>query len=313
VRFNALLRALTANIGLKIVSLLFAIFLWLYVTAQVGERQTFRVPLELANVPESLTVVRDLPKDIVITMRSSRSELLKLRLMSSVKATVDLSEARAGRLMIALTPGNLNLPSGFRAEDVTIEKPKSLTLELERVVSESVSVTPVLRGLLPKGMILVGEPSVTPDRVVVRGPASEMRGVTSVETEPIELRGRPGKFSREVRLRGLDGRSVVPDKVLVDVEVAKRAVRTIPGIPPTILQGEEGLAVECSPATAALTVEGPEDLVAKLVPDDVSIILSIPPGTRGTTRIRPEVIVPQGIDSFSLDVSSFEVRVEPRR
>ena len=39
-------------------------------------------------------------------------------------------------------------------------------------MSAYVPVTPVFRGSVPKGMILVGQPSVTPDRVLVRGPAS---------------------------------------------------------------------------------------------------------------------------------------------
>jgi hypothetical protein len=53
--------------------------------------------------------------------------------------------------------------------------------------------------------------------------------------------------------------------------------------------------------------------VNRLVPDDVSIILNVPPGARGTNRIQPEVIVPQGIDTFFLDVASFEVRVLSKR
>jgi len=313
VRFRNVYRAVTANIGLKIVSLLFAVFLWLYVTAQIGEKQTFRVPLVLANVPESLTVVREAPADIAITMRSTRSELLKLRLLSNVKATVDLGAARGGRVIVPLSTAILNLPSGFKVEDAAIESPKSLTLDFERVVSVSAAVAPALRGAVPKGMILVGRPVVTPDRVLLRGPASAMNGITSVETEPIDLQNKRGKFSREVSLRPGGRRKAAPSRVLVEFEVSKRAVRTISGIPPTLLQGEEGLVVEFSPKTAALTVEGPETLVNRLVADDVSIILNIPPGARGINRIQPEVIVPQGIDTFSLDISSFEVKVSSKR
>jgi YbbR domain-containing protein len=313
VHFEKAYRAITANIGVKIISLLFAIFLWLYVTAQIGERQTFRVPLELANIPESLAVVRDVPKDIAVTVRSTRSELLKLRFMSNIKATVDISGARRGRNIVPLSTGILGLPAGFRQEDASIESPKSLTLDFERIVSASLPVTPVLRGSIPKDMILVGRPSVTPDRVLVRGPASAMTDVTAVETEPIDLRNRRGKFSREVSIRPGQGCEGIPAKVLVEFEIARRAIRTLEGIPPTLLQAEEGLEVEYTPQTAALTVEGPEELVNKLVPDDVSIILNIAHGLRGTTRIQPEVIVPPGIDTFSLDVSSFEVRVSSKR
>jgi YbbR domain-containing protein len=313
VRLGRVYRAVTANLGIKIVSLLFAVFLWLYVTAQIGERQTFRVPLELANIPDSLTVVHDVPKDVLITMRSTKSELLKLRLMSNIKATVDVAGARRGRVIVALSTGILSLPAGFKQDDVTIERPKSLTLDFERIVGVSVPVTPVLRGAVSKDMILVGQPVVTPDRVLVRGPANAVAGVTAVETEPIELRSRRGKFSREVSIRTGSGWGVTPGRVLVEFEISRRVVRTIEGIPPTLLHEEEGLEVEYSPKTAALTVEGPEELVNRLVPDDVSIILPIAQGARGTIRIKPEVIVPQGIDSFSLDVRSFEVKVLPKR
>jgi YbbR domain-containing protein len=79
VRFQNLYRVVTENIGIKIVSVLFAIVLWLYVTAQIGEKQTFRVPLDLVNIPESLTVVSEVPREAAVTMRGARSELMKLR------------------------------------------------------------------------------------------------------------------------------------------------------------------------------------------------------------------------------------------
>jgi hypothetical protein len=90
-------------------------------------------------------------------------------------------------------------------------------------------------------------------------------------------------------------------------------VRTIEGIPPTLLQAEAGMHIDYSPKSASLTVEGPEALVNKLVPDDISIILTITAGRFGTYRIQPEVIVPQGIDTYSLNVESFEVKVVSKR
>jgi YbbR domain-containing protein len=313
VRFQNLYRAVTENIGIKIVSLLFASLLWLYVTAQIGERQTFRVPLDLVNIPDSLTVVSEMPKEVSVTMRGARSELMKLRFLSRIRGTVDLGGAKQGRVVVPLSAAILNLPAGFPAGDAAIDAPRSLTLDFERVVIAYVPVTPVFRGSVPKGMILVGQPSVIPALVLVRGTSAAMSGIAAVETEPIDLRNKRSGFSLEAVLRVGERREAVPRSVLVEVGIAKRAVRTMAGIPPTLLQVEEGFMAEYSPATASLTVEGPEDLVNRLVNDDLSIILSIPPGTRGTSRIQPEVIVPQGIDTFTIDVDSFEVKVLPKR
>lgn len=312
-RFQNLYRAVTENIGIKIVSLLFAVLLWLYVTAQIGERQTFRVPLVLVNIPESLTVVSEVPREVSVTMRGARSELMKLRFLSRIKGTVDLGGARQGRVVVPLSAAILSLPAGFPAGDAVIDAPKSLTLDFERIVETFMQVTPAFLGPVPKGMILVGQPSVSPARVLVRGTAAAMGGITAVETEPIDLRNRRSGFSQEAVIRVGERLEAIPRSVRVEIEIAKRAVRTMPGIPPTLLQVEEGFLVECAPSTASLTVEGPEDLVGRLVDDDCSIILSIPPGTRGTIWIQPEVIVPQGIDTFAIDVDSFEVKVLPKR
>jgi YbbR domain-containing protein len=313
VRFQNLYRVVTENIGIKIVSILFAILLWLYVTAQIGEKQTFKVPLDLVNVPESLTVASEVPKELTVTIRGARSELMKLRFLSRIRGTVDLGGAKRGRVVVPLSAAILNLPSGFPAGDAVVAAPKSLTLDFERIVVAYLPVIPVFRGTLPKGLIIVGQPSASPPVVLVRGTAAAMNGVTAVETEPIDLRNKRSGFSQQTALRAGERREAVPRSVRVEIGIAKRAVRTMPGISPTLLQEEEGFVVEVSPPTASLTVGGPEELVNRLVNDDLSIILSIPPGMRGTSRISPEVIVPQGIDSFSIDIDSFEVKVLPKR
>lgn len=312
-RFQNAYRAVTENIGIKIVSILFAILLWLYVTAQVGERQTFKVPLDLVNIPESLAVASEAPKAISVTVRGPRSELMKLRFLSRIRGTVDLGGAKRGRVVVPLSPAILNLPAGFPAGDATIDAPKSLTLDFERMVSAYVPVRPVFRGEVPAEMILMGQPTVSPPVVLVRGSAGAMSGLAEVETDPIDVRGRRSGFSQDVAVRAGEGREARPRSVHVKIEIAKRAVRTIPGIPPTLIQVEDGFEAECSPPTASLVVEGPEDLVGRLVNDDCSIVLSVPPGARGSLWIKPEVIVPQGIDTFTIDVDSFEVKVSPKR
>ena len=314
VRFQTVIRAVTANMALKLVSLFFAVFLWFYVTAQIGDRQRFSVPLELAAIPESLMVVNDVPSRVEVTVRGARSELLKLRLFGKVRATVQLAAVHRGSVIVPLAAGILNLPEGFRPEDATIERPKSVALEFEPVVSRYVPVIAVVSGELPKDVILVGRPVASPPRVLVRGAASVMEGMTEARTEAIELKNRRATFSSEVPLeQRVAGREVFPGTVVVTIEVSKRGVRTIEGIPPTLLQAETGMRIDYSPKTAGLTVEGPEELVVKLVPDDSSIILTIAAGRIGTYRIQPEVIVPPGIDTYSLSVDSFSVTVLPKR
>ena len=312
-RTDWFIRAVTANIGLKIVSILFAIFLWFYVTAQIEGTETIEVPLEIVNMPESLVVVNDAPRTVEVTMRGARSDLLKARLFGKTRLTVDLAGAQGRHLSVPLSKGMITLPAGVRQEDVSIRSPRSLSIELETRVSRSIPVEIVFRGTLPAGMMLVGRPAVTPDRVIARGPAGAMNALAAARTEPIELDGRRGRFSAETALRTVAGVAFEPRAVLVEIAVSRRAERTFEGLAPTFLQLDEGLAAACAPPTATLTVQGPDEFVRSLSPDEVSIVLSLEPGATGTFTIEPEVIVPALIDTFRLSVSAFEVTVAPKR
>ena len=106
-RFEKLYRTLTANLGLKIVSLVVALLLWLYVTAQQGQRQGFKVPLELEHIPDSLTVMQEVPAAVEVTVSGTKSDLLKLRFLSKMRAVVDCSAEKRGTVSV---PGASSKP-----------------------------------------------------------------------------------------------------------------------------------------------------------------------------------------------------------
>ncbi|MCK4236739.1 MAG: hypothetical protein KAX38_06445 [Candidatus Krumholzibacteria bacterium] len=311
-RFENFYRAIKANIGAKIISLLFAIFLWLQVTAQQEEKQAFRVPMELFNIPDSLTIIHDVPEFIEVTIRGSRSNLIKLRLFSKLKASIDLSMAKMGRVNVPLSSAVLNLSDEFDPRDIAIDNPKSLSLNFERVVVSSVPVNVAYKGEIPRDMIITGRPVVIPRKVKVRGAASVVGSITFLTTEEIDIRNKRGKVMQEVGLE-LCGRdvSIIPDKVLIEMEISKRAVRTLANIPPTLLQDDKTLLLEYSPSAVSLTIEGPEEVIRNIVTDDVSVILNITMKKPGTYRLQPEVIVPEGIEKYWLDVDAFEITVLP--
>jgi YbbR domain-containing protein len=305
-------RVITANLGAKIVSLLFALLLWLHVTAQQGENQFFRVPLLLGGIPDSLTVVQEYPREIEVTVRGSKIDLLKLRLFGRLTASVDLSKAVKGRNTIPLNAAVLNLPEQFDPREVTVEEPKSLVLNFEKVVTRSVPVRIVWKGDASRDVIMEGDPVIIPARVQISGASSVVGAIESLPTREIDIRGRKGRFSQEVEVaRGGRDITVVPDKVLIEVSLQKRAVRTLANIPPTLLQDESGRVIEYSPKFVSLTIEGPEDVIREITADDVSVILNVAARKPGTYRIEPEVIVPRGIEKYFLDIDAFEIRISP--
>lgn len=312
-RLKKLHQALTANLGLKIISLLFALFLWFYVTAQQTEKEGFRVPLVLEHVPESLTVMQEVPASVEATVAGTKSDLLKLRLFTKMKAVVDCSAEKRGTVTVPLSAANLRIPGDIRLGEMRIENPRSLILTFETVERRYLPVHAAFAGELGKDLTFGAPPVVVPDRVLVSGASSAMAGMTSVSTAEIALPTRPGKISRDVSVSLAGRRAVVdPPKVLVEVTISKRAVRTLENIVPTVLQADEDLEVAYAPKVVSITVEGPEELVKSLAPDEVSIVLNVTMRRPGSYSIRPDVIVPQGIDKYSLDIETFDVTLAPK-
>ncbi len=303
-------KAMTANLGAKIISLFFAVFLWLHVTAQQLENQTFRVPLALAGIPDTLTIIHDLPEYVEVSVRGSRSNLLKLRLFGKLNATVDVSVAKPGRINISLSSAILNISEEFDPREVIIDEPKVLTLNFERVVSRLVPVKVAFKGEIPRDIIIRGEPAIIPDRVRVIGAMSIVNGIKLLNTEEIDIKGKRGKLSQELGINMSGYNAVVaPDRVLVEIVLSKRGVRTLANMPPTILQDTENVLVRYSPKTVSLTIEGPEELIKGITSDEVSILLNITTRKPGTYKIQPEVKLPQGIETYWLDIEYFEITI----
>jgi YbbR domain-containing protein len=301
---------MTANLGAKIVALFFAIFLWLHVTAQQLENQTFRVPLALTGMPDSLTFIHEVPEFVEVTVRGSRSNLLKLRLFGRLKATVDLSDVKRGRINIPLSPVMLNISEDFDPRDIEVDEPKTLTLNFERVVTRMVPVRVAYRGEIPQDIIIRGVPTIIPDRVQIRGASSVVSGIAMLNTEEIDVRGKRGKLTQEVGI-SISGRSVAvnPAKVLIEMELSRRGVRTLANLPPTLLQDAGDVEVTYSPKTVSLTIEGPEEVIREITSDKVSILLNITTRNPGSYKIRPEIKLPQGIEKYWLDVEYFDIEI----
>ncbi len=310
--FDRIINAMTRNLGAKIVSLVFAFFLWLHVTAQQGENQTFRVPLSMAGIADSLTIIHDVPEFIEVTISSSRSNLMKLRLFGRLAATVDLSKAVKGRNTVPLSAAVINLPEQIDPRKVTVDNPKTLVLNFEEVVTKSVPVRIAYRGEIPDDAIIEGSPVIIPARVKITGALSVVRGIEVISTSEIDIRNRRGEYSEEagLMLGGMNIRAV-PDRVLIEMSIHKRAIRTLANIPPTMLRDNESFSVEYSPRVVSLTIEGPEEIIRRITTEDVSVILDLTGKVAGTYLIEPEVIVPNGIERYFLDTDNFEITILP--
>lgn len=206
---------MTENLLLKILAFVFALVLWFFVTAEQTVEKAYPVPLELRNVPEGLVVTSEVPSLIDVRISGPRTVLLNLS-PAELNIGVDLKGLSPGVTSFKRLEERLRLPHSLK---ITRLSPSVIDVRLERVQEKTVSVRPVFSGTLPEGLV-VEKIEVSPREVIVSGAGSELKNVSDVETEPINVDEVRESFKLEVPLNYVGkNTSLEPDVKAVEVEV----------------------------------------------------------------------------------------------
>ncbi|MCK4691181.1 MAG: YbbR-like domain-containing protein, partial [Desulfuromonadales bacterium] len=177
-------RLLTENWTLKLLSLVFALILWIFIMGERRQEVGYRVPLELQNIPAELMVANEVPSLVDVRVSGPRTLLMKVS-PKDISITVDLVDLQPGLTTFKRLEERLNLPSGLR---VTRLSPSFIDLKLERIRQKRVPVKIALVGE-PLAGYRIGSVRAVPERVLVEGAESELKNVREVTTEPIDLSG----------------------------------------------------------------------------------------------------------------------------
>ncbi|MDR0931000.1 MAG: hypothetical protein LBM38_04590 [Clostridiales bacterium] len=224
-------RLLTRNIGLKLLSLLLAIFFWYYVVAFLNpqtEATIYNVPIVVSNysmlTEHSLVVsnsIDDSDKSMNITIRGPRS-MVKRANNKNISVIADLSNyLSVGTHVIPL---NIQLPSA----DLSVVKQTvdNFSVNIDTLATKKFPVLVVQEGKMPADYVLYSHaPSV--GEVTISGAQNTLLTIDRVEV-PINLTGATASFTQTNGYKLLSGNDVEitnvelnisPEQVSVTAEV----------------------------------------------------------------------------------------------
>jgi YbbR domain-containing protein len=210
------LKVFTKNPILKIISLILAVILWLFVKSEKGGEVGLVVPLELYRLPANLIVTQVTAEVLNVRINGPLSQLERLS-TKEVRARVDLSRAKPGLNSFDILAKNFNIPQGLK---ITQTSPSAIKVELDRVVDKVVRVKALVKGKPPKGSqsVIV---SVDPPYINLKGAHTQLVGLKEVSTEEIDISGVKQTVKVEVplKLTGLTLQKGGNKKVTVTIEV----------------------------------------------------------------------------------------------
>lgn len=202
---------------LKFISLAFAVVLWFFVLGESRMEVTHVAPLEYENLADGLMIANEVPTSASIRISGPRALQVNLS-PSDISLGIDLKGLSPGMTSFKRLEESLNIPSGLK---ITRISPSYVDVKLERIRDRDVPVRVVLSGEPAPGFLVKASKAV-PEKVTISGAESELKGVSEVVTESIDLTNVQESFSQAVALSYIGNYTDLKETKTVEVQVVLR-------------------------------------------------------------------------------------------
>jgi YbbR domain-containing protein len=177
-------RYLKPNLGLKLISLAFAVGLWLAVARDPVAEVAVEVPIEFHNFPENLEISSEHIPRAQIRLRGPE-RLVRRVAPADVHAEIDLSGAKSGERTFDLTAQQIRKPYDL---EVIQAIPSQFHLAFDTRASRWVEIHPRVLGSFAPGY-RIGRIAVTPSVIMITGPRKRVEAVEAATTDPVDVSG----------------------------------------------------------------------------------------------------------------------------
>jgi YbbR domain-containing protein len=217
--------ALFDNLGLKFLSMVLAVTVFLLVNTDKDREMTVQVGVSYT-LPEDKVLVSDRIDDVRVTLKGSWRRLRKIDPREIDRVNLDLRHATSGE--IAISSDLIHLPSGVA---ITSISPRYVHVAFDKRVDKVVAVTPGVSGRPEHGYV-VDEIKPLPATIKLLGGERLLASLTQVRTREISLEGHTDSFITETEVLPPEGTELVGNpRVSVQIRLDEELVtRKLPGL-----------------------------------------------------------------------------------
>lgn len=299
---------LFSDTALKIISVIVAVLLWMYVMSEQNPYVTYvvkDVPVKLLNLDEDRFAIKGDSKFFVNVKINGRRSIVTEIKPRDITAEANLQGRIEGENLVPVT---VSVPSNVEMVDFY---PKEIMVYLDAIIEDQMSVTVKLKGK-PKEGFAVKDPVVKPDAVFIKGPRSKVDIVKKV-VATVDVTNKDKNITSTVPLKALDSKGNVQKDVsiwpkTVEVSLSIVPVNSIPIVPNIIGSPPEGFYIKNVKLEKSRVFVTGDDRVI----ENISNIMTEPISVEGATEsFEKEVrlILPEGVQLVS-DRNTVKVSIE---
>ncbi len=289
IRIGDFIRRIQRNAGLRVISLLIALGLWIFVNAgQRGAVETLSVPISYRSLPPGLVIVNHPPDFVKIEVSGPRT-LLSLLDPERLTLRLELATIPTGRSDLKLSPALFNVPRQTTVARIT---PDEVHIDVDRIVARDLPVHLDIEGQ-PAPKYQITGVDLKPVTVPVSGPSRYVLALQEIDTEALELKGESSDVDARLALQSPDPNvHIGANRVQVHLDISEViADREFKGVPVEVRDTD--FKTHVSPQKATITLRGP---ASKLEGLDLTglVYVDAKGGDPGPHDLPLQVDLPQG-------------------
>ena len=303
-------RFITNNLGLKLLAVALSLLLFSLVHSDVDAQRSMFIDVVALLPPADAgrMLISELPTQVKVTLRGSRSRLSDLSRDDFSPIQLDLREGTNGYYYFR--PNEVDVAGGVHVMEI---EPATVPLTWAPTGRKEVAVHARIEGKLEEHHRLRAAVTARPSSVFVRGPKSVLEELSTVSTESVSLASvSVGQHMRRVALAPLpklvtyEGDAYVEVQLDVEPIVAERTLKRLE----VAVLGASAAALR--PDQISVTLRGPQEALAELDPEQVVPYIELSTATSTLTahdiKLRG---VPETLEVLRVTPSSVLARSAP--
>lgn len=232
--------------------------------------------LNYKNLPDTLLLGNKSVNSIEAKLRTSGFRFLYYNFINK-RVDVDLSQVIAEN-------GNYLITEDALSEQIELQLPQSISLidldrsqlfvDLYQVTAKELQIKPRLDLQFQQNFIMEGEPIITPETVLVKGPKNEIDTLTTIYTSKIEMTDVSSDFSENVLLvfpKNLSNSVFSINRVNVKGKVVKFSEKAF-DVPIRVLNFPKGYNVNIFPNSISVLCKATLEKLKKITLQDFEVI-----------------------------------------
>ena len=299
------------NIDIKLLSLFFAIILWLYIAG--GENPIVEnfidISLTQIDLSEGL-VIKEFPANVSVGIRGPKNIINNLS-SNQINGIVNFSEiSKEGiyKLKVEVEPP--------KKTQITRVIPSEIKVEVEKVLTKEVEVEYSLIGVPEKGYSLTDEPQFNPSMVKIIGAQSVLDNIKQIICA-IDISGIKEDLSRKLKVKAVDVNGNEVKEVKIEPDMVEVSISLTRGYPEKQLTVKPKIIGKPAPGYYISEILSSPDEIkifgnySKI--SDIEFLETIPIDVNGITKTLSVKVPPaleEGLNIVDGEVELIEVTIQ---